>query len=208
MSPVADRGTPAVGHTWGVQRPLGDGWWIELSAGWAREHAKDGVTAWRAPGRTMRVWPAGPWRCADGADIIASLDAELPPDPTGKVGEAGRDGIGHRAAWLYRQGGDVKFTLYGYNFVDRTYLETVFSSADTDDIQLGIRRLAFGGSIFRLGIIDSMANIPVVSPGDQREGAGREPTQTGLDRRCVRLGRLVGGRAARLPWDADTTATG
>jgi hypothetical protein len=88
----------------------------------------------KAPGRTMRVVPGNPWRCADGADIIASLDAELPPNPTGKVGEAGRDGVGHRAAWLYRQDADVTFALYGYNFIDGTYLETVFTSADTADL--------------------------------------------------------------------------
>jgi len=44
----------------------------------------------------MRVAPGPQWRCANGADIIAVLDAELPPDPAGKVGEGGRDGIGHR----------------------------------------------------------------------------------------------------------------
>lgn len=82
----------------------------------------------------MRVPPVGQWRCANGADIIASLDAELPPNPTGKIGEAGRDGIGHRAAWLYRRDGDVKYTLYGYTFVDAMYLETVFTSADTTDL--------------------------------------------------------------------------
>lgn len=115
-----------------MRRSLGDGWSIELSGAWTRERTKDGVTTWRAPGRTMQVSPGNPWRCADGADIIASLDAELPPDSIGKVGEGGRDGVGHRAAWLYRQDGDV-FTLYGYSFADGTYLETVFTSADTAD---------------------------------------------------------------------------
>ncbi|MFC4018429.1 hypothetical protein ACFOW4_10815 [Micromonospora sp. GCM10011542] len=111
---------------------LGGGWSIKLSGAWTRERTRDGVTTWRASGRMMRVSPGSPWRCADGADIIASLDAELPPDPVGKVGEEGRDGVGHRAAWLYRQDGDV-FTLYGYNFADGTYLETVFISADMAD---------------------------------------------------------------------------
>ncbi|MEU1590614.1 hypothetical protein [Micromonospora sp. NPDC005710] len=117
-----------------MRRSLGDGWWIDLSPAWVRERAKDGVLTWRVPGRTLRVVSGSPWRCADGADIIASLDGELPPDPTGMVGEGGRDGIGHRAAWLYRHEGDVKFSLYGYNFVDATYLETVFTSADTADL--------------------------------------------------------------------------
>ncbi|MBM7490106.1 hypothetical protein JOD64_001328 [Micromonospora luteifusca] len=99
-----------------------------------REGVTDGVTTWRAPGRTLRVVSGSPWRCADGADIIASLDADLPPNPTAKIGESGRDGIGHRAAWLYRHDGDVRFSLYGYTFVDTTYLETVFSSADTADL--------------------------------------------------------------------------
>ncbi|WBB69088.1 hypothetical protein [Micromonospora sp. WMMD812] len=116
-----------------MRRSLDDGWSIELSGAWTPERAEDGVTTWRAPGRTMRVSTGNPWRCADGADIIASLDAELPPDPVGKVGEGGRDGVGHRAAWLYRQDGNIKFTLYGYNFINATYLETVFSSADTTD---------------------------------------------------------------------------
>ncbi|GGO16863.1 hypothetical protein GCM10011576_30220 [Micromonospora parathelypteridis] len=117
-----------------MRRSLGDGWWIELPSAWVRERAKDGVTTWRAPGRSLRVVSGSPWRCADGADIIASLDADLPPNPTAKVGESGRDGIGHRAAWLYRQDGDVQFSLYGYTFVDATYLETVFTGADTADL--------------------------------------------------------------------------
>ncbi|WP_406079728.1 hypothetical protein [Micromonospora sp. NBC_00858] len=83
----------------------------------------------------VRVSPGVQWRCADGADIIASLDAELPPDPVGKVGEGGCDGIGHRAAWLYRHSGDPAFTLYGYNFRDGTYVETVFASADAADLE-------------------------------------------------------------------------
>ncbi|MCX5066575.1 hypothetical protein OOJ91_11875 [Micromonospora lupini] len=117
-----------------MRRSLGDGWSIELSGAWARNGAKDGATTWRAPGRAMRVMPGSPWRCADGALIIASLDAELPPNPTGKVGEGGRGGVGHRAAWLYRHDVDVKFTLYGYNFTDSTYLITIFISADTGDL--------------------------------------------------------------------------
>jgi hypothetical protein len=82
----------------------------------------------------MRVAPGDQWRCADGADIIASLNAELPSNPTGRVGEGGRDGIGHRAAWLYRHNGDAAYTLYGYTFIGAVYLETVFISADTTDL--------------------------------------------------------------------------
>ena len=82
----------------------------------------------------MHVALGDEWRCADGADSLASLDAKLPPNPTGKVGEGGRDGIGHRAAWLYRHDGDVKYTLYGYTFIGPMYLETVFVSADTTDL--------------------------------------------------------------------------
>ncbi|MEV4496541.1 hypothetical protein AB0J84_12635 [Micromonospora arborensis] len=117
-----------------MRRSLGDGWWIELPSGWVRDGVKDGVTTWRAPGRTLRVVAGSPWRCADGVDIIASLDADLPPNPTAKVGEGGRDGIGHRAAWLYRQDGEVGFSLYGYTFVGATYLETVFTGADSADL--------------------------------------------------------------------------
>ncbi|WP_229402598.1 hypothetical protein [Micromonospora okii] len=108
---------------------------MELSAVWTRGRTKGSDAIWRAPGRTMRVSPGNQWRCANGADIIASLDAELPPDPTGKVGEGGRGGVGHRAAWLYRQDGDTKFTLYGYSFIEAMYLETVFTSADTADVR-------------------------------------------------------------------------
>ncbi|MGW3887202.1 hypothetical protein ACWD69_00815 [Micromonospora chokoriensis] len=113
---------------------LGDGWSIDLYGDWTAERAKDGGTTWCAPGRTMLVVPGSPWRCADGADIIASLDAELPPNPTVKLGEGGRDGIGHRAAWLYRPGGDVESTLHGYNFIDETYLETVFTDTYSGDL--------------------------------------------------------------------------
>ncbi|MET7671137.1 hypothetical protein [Micromonospora luteifusca] len=113
-----------------MRRSLGDGWWIELSSGWVRERDRDSVTTWSAPGRSLWVVSGSPWRCADGADIIASLDADLPPNPTAKVGESGQDGIGHRAAWLYRHDGDARFSLYGYTFVDATYLETVFTGAD------------------------------------------------------------------------------
>jgi hypothetical protein len=116
-----------------VRRSLGDGWSVELSAAWAPEHSEDGVAMWRAPGRAMRASWGPSWRCADGVDIIASLEAELPPDPTGKVGEGGRDGVGHRAAWVYRQDGEPQFTLYGYSFVEATYLETVFTGADGED---------------------------------------------------------------------------
>ncbi|MFI7208265.1 hypothetical protein [Micromonospora aurantiaca (nom. illeg.)] len=69
-------------------------------------------------GRAMRAGPGPSWRCADGADIIASLDAELPANPTAKVGEGGRDGVGHRAAWLYRRDDGIEFTLHGFTFVD------------------------------------------------------------------------------------------
>ncbi|MEG3636700.1 hypothetical protein [Micromonospora palythoicola] len=117
-----------------MRRSLGDGWSVELFGAWRRECTSEYVATWRAPGRTMRVSPGDEWRCADGADIIASLDAELPPNPTGKVGEGGRNGIGHRAAWLYRHDDEVKYTLYGYTFVGAMYLETVFISADTTDL--------------------------------------------------------------------------
>nr|WTA67267.1 hypothetical protein OHB51_33335 [Micromonospora sp. NBC_00855] len=117
-----------------MRRSLGNGWSIELSDAWAPDGGEDGATTWRAPGRTMRVVPGNTWRCADGVDIIASLDAELPPNPASRVGEGGRDGVGHRAAWLYRQDADVTFTLYGYSFLDGVYLETVFISADTADL--------------------------------------------------------------------------
>ncbi|MEV4537807.1 hypothetical protein AB0J82_28920 [Asanoa sp. NPDC049518] len=124
---------PAAGHTSGVRRCLGDGWSIELAGVWTPERTHDGVTMWRAAGRTMRVSPGDPWRCADGADIVASIEAELPPNPVGKVGEGGQDGVGHRAAWLYCLGGDVEFNLCGYNFADGAFLETVFIGADTAD---------------------------------------------------------------------------
>ncbi|GAB3949250.1 hypothetical protein [Micromonospora vulcania] len=114
---------------------LDDGWSIELLGSWTRGRTTLGGTTWHAPGRTVRVATGGEWRCADGASIIASLDAELPPNPTGKVGEGGSGGIGHRAAWLYRHDGEVKYVLYGYNFVDATYLQTVFTSADTTHLR-------------------------------------------------------------------------
>ncbi|MEW2594084.1 hypothetical protein AB0893_27115 [Micromonospora aurantiaca] len=115
-----------------MRRSLGDGWSVELSGSWTRETTDDGVTRWHVPGRAMRAGPGPSWRCADGADIIASLDAELPPNPTAKVGEGGRDGVGHRAAWLYHR--DDGFELYGFTFVDGAYLETVFAGADTADL--------------------------------------------------------------------------
>ncbi|WP_431877600.1 hypothetical protein [Micromonospora marina] len=106
---------------------------MKLSGPWTWETTDDCVTTWRASSRAMRAGPGPSWRCADGADIIASLDAELPPDPTAKVGEGGRDGVGHRAAWLYRR--DQEFTLYGFTFVDGAYLETVFTGATTADLE-------------------------------------------------------------------------
>ena len=113
---------------------LGDGWSIELSGSWTRETTDDGVTRWRASSREMRAGPGPSWRCADGADIIASLDAGLPPNPTAKVGEAGRGGVGHRAAWLYRHDDGSEFTLYGFTFVDGAYLETIFTGANAADL--------------------------------------------------------------------------
>ncbi|MEO3771617.1 hypothetical protein [Micromonospora sp. B9E7] len=117
-----------------MRRSLGDGWSIDLHGDWTPERAEDGGTIWCAPGRTMLVVPGTSWRCADGADIIASLDAELPPNPTSKLGEGGRDGIGHRAAWVYHHERDVNSTLYGYSFVDRTYLETIFTNTHPADL--------------------------------------------------------------------------
>ncbi|MGS2618439.1 hypothetical protein ACVCAH_28500 [Micromonospora sp. LZ34] len=117
-----------------MRRSLGGGWSIELVGHWQRERIEHGVTSWRAPGRTLRVAPGGPWRCASAVDIIASLDAELPPDPAGKVGEGGRNGVGHRAAWFYRHGGGTSCALYGYTFVDGAYLETVFVGRDATDL--------------------------------------------------------------------------
>ncbi|SCE88480.1 hypothetical protein GA0070612_1883 [Micromonospora chokoriensis] len=78
--------------------------------------------------------PGASWRCADGVDIIASLDAELPPALTVKLGEGGRDGIGHRAAWVYHHDGDVESTLHGYTFTDETYLKTVFTDTHSADL--------------------------------------------------------------------------
>ena len=114
-----------------MRRALGDRWFIDLSDVWAR----DGVTTWRAPGRTLHVAPGDAWRCADGVDIIATLDAELPPHPTRRLGEAGRGtGVGHRAAWLYELGGGAGFVLHGYHFTDDSYLETVLSGVGTADL--------------------------------------------------------------------------
>ncbi|MCO1594771.1 hypothetical protein M8C17_06280 [Micromonospora sp. RHAY321] len=116
-----------------MRRSLGDGWSIELIGPWTRERATHGAATWRAPGRLVHVAPGAEWRCANGVDIIASLDAELPPDPAGKLAESGRDGVGHRAAWLYHRSGDAAFALYGYTFRDDAYVETFFTSPDAAD---------------------------------------------------------------------------
>ncbi|MEU7175435.1 hypothetical protein ABZ949_28575 [Micromonospora tulbaghiae] len=108
---------------------------MELSGSWTRETTDDGVTGWHASGRAVRAGPGASWRCADASDIIAALDGELPPNPAAKVGEGGRDGVGHRAAWLYRHDDGVEFTLYGFTFVDGAYLETVFTGAVTPDLE-------------------------------------------------------------------------
>ncbi|MFG2100664.1 hypothetical protein ACIBXA_08775 [Micromonospora echinaurantiaca] len=117
-----------------MRRSLGDGWSIELPGQWQRGRGADGVTSWRAPGRTVRVDRGYQWRCATSVDVLAWLDAELPPDPVGKVGEAGGNGVGHRAAWLYRHTGEVRYTLHGYNFSDGGCLETVFTGSDAADL--------------------------------------------------------------------------
>ncbi|MGW0216134.1 hypothetical protein ACWDXH_17265 [Micromonospora chokoriensis] len=117
-----------------MRRALGDGWSIDLYGDWTAGRGTDGGTTWCAPGRTILVLPGVPWRCADGADIIASLDAQLPPDATVKLGEGGRGGVGHRAAWVYHHDGDVESTLRGYTFTDETYLETVFTDAYSGDL--------------------------------------------------------------------------
>ncbi|RZU73146.1 hypothetical protein EV384_1545 [Micromonospora kangleipakensis] len=111
---------------------LDAGWSIELVGAWTPARPGDGVSTWRAPGRTMLAARCV-WRCADAADIIASLDSELPPNPAGKVGEGGSDGIGVRAAWLYRDTAEARHTLCGYTFTDGDCLETILAGADTDD---------------------------------------------------------------------------
>ncbi|MFI6262721.1 hypothetical protein [Micromonospora sp. NPDC051006] len=115
-----------------MRRKLDDAWSIDLTGAWQRERPVAGLTTWRAPGRSLRVGGVV-WRCASAADIIASIDLELPADPAGKVGEGGSGGVGARAAWLYRDTGDAHYTLHGYNFTDGEGLETVFVSADTAD---------------------------------------------------------------------------
>ena len=116
-----------------MRRPLDDGWSIELPGAWNRDRTRHGVTRWWAPGRTMHVKRAG-FYCTDALGIAAWLDSELPPNPSGKVGEGGDNGVGARCAWLYRESGGVHYTLYGYNFRGCDYLETVFRSADTPDL--------------------------------------------------------------------------
>lgn len=110
---------------------MGSGWSIRLPGAWSRRPAEGGGTDLRAPGRSVLIQPGAEWRCADSVDIIAELDAELPPHPAGRVGEAGRDGIGHRAAWIYRD--ETGLALHGFTFVDGSYLETVFRAVDAAD---------------------------------------------------------------------------
>ncbi|MEH1165196.1 GNAT family N-acetyltransferase [Micromonospora sp. CPCC 205539] len=152
-----------------MRRSLGFGWSIELPGLWTPKRDSRDATTWHAPGRMMRVAPGHEWRCTDGAGIIALLDAELPPNPTGKVGEGGGGGVGHRAAWLYQH----ESTVYGFNFVDTTYVETVFTSTSTTDLGWAVRAWR--------SVTREVGNRPLngVHPGHgtarQRSGVGQLP---------------------------------
>jgi hypothetical protein len=116
-----------------MRRNLAGGWSIELPEVWKRRGAEESVEVWGAPGRTLRVSPGAAYRCATTADIIAEIDAGLPADVTGKVGEGGNNGVGVRAAWFYRHDAGACCSLYGYSFVDDRYLETIFNGSGTAD---------------------------------------------------------------------------
>ncbi|MEV4756295.1 hypothetical protein AB0J86_14440 [Micromonospora sp. NPDC049559] len=128
---------------------LDDLWSLELPGEWSpprrrsgsrggpasRDDAPDG-RLWTAPGRSLLVTAVrDAWRCASELEILADLDGRLPPDPTGRIGEGGGNGVGFRAAWWYRHppGGQPRYALHGYSFVAGEYLETLFRGADGDD---------------------------------------------------------------------------
>ena len=90
-----------------MRTDLGDGWSIDPRAG-------DGTLA---ADRIAR-------RCATAADMLADLDRSVPAGAVGKLSEGGRDGIGVRAAWFYRD------RLIGYHFRDGDCLEIVLTGAD------------------------------------------------------------------------------
>ena len=85
----------------------------------------------------MRAFPGNHYRCAATLDILADIERDLPPNPTGKVSGGGSHGIGVRAAWFYRDPGEgLRHTLRGFSFTgpDSTrYLVTEFHSEDADD---------------------------------------------------------------------------
>ncbi|BFU43326.1 hypothetical protein KRMM14A1004_15630 [Krasilnikovia sp. MM14-A1004] len=79
------------------------------------------------------------YRCATTLDVLADIERDLPPNPTGKVSEGGSNGVGFRAAWFYRHPGQgLRYALLGYSFtgVEATdYVETLFHSEDTHDAE-------------------------------------------------------------------------
>src|SRR5258705_9355541 len=106
-------------------------WTIELDGAWERRRRRRAPAPeiWTGPVGTLQVEAMGSaamGRCTSDLQILASLGHEVPPNAVGRLGEPGRDGIGHRAAWVYAD------ALWGYTFVDRHYLRTVFLSADAD----------------------------------------------------------------------------
>ncbi|GGM70147.1 hypothetical protein GCM10007977_084950 [Dactylosporangium sucinum] len=109
---------------------LTERWTVELAGAWERRRQRQAQrpAVWTGPAgllQVLDVTTAGS-RDVSELDLLAALAGEVPPGSTGRLGEAGRDGIGHRAAWLFPD------TLWGYTFVDGRYVRTVFVSADAD----------------------------------------------------------------------------
>ncbi|WP_238010760.1 hypothetical protein KZZ52_39695 [Dactylosporangium sp. AC04546] len=105
-------------------------WSVELEGAWERRrqrHAQLPVT-WTGPDGLLQVLDVATAGSRDVSelDLLAMLADEVPPGATGRLGEAGRDGIGHRAAWCFPD------ALWGYTFVDGRYVRTVFVSVDAD----------------------------------------------------------------------------
>jgi hypothetical protein len=123
----------------GMRRHLGDGWCIQLPRQWRQDQSDGVAVTWRVPGRSVRTISGVDYRCATVLDVLADIEHDLPPNPTGRVSEGGSNGIGVRAAWFYRSPGQgLRYALLGYSFTGADsvwYLETLFHSEDTDDAE-------------------------------------------------------------------------
>src|SRR3954467_14217213 len=101
-----ERSRFAIRQTRRMRMRLTGRWTIELDGVWERrpQRRTPAPVTWTGPAGSLQVEEiptAAFFHCMSDLAILAALGDEVPPGSVGRLGEPGRGGIGHRAAWLY-----------------------------------------------------------------------------------------------------------